>query len=490
MENTKAILDICGKKTLEYVFECLARFNRGINSITLRAIGANISKGIEIARILQKEFGILIDKTNVESFQISYMDTPCLKIGLKLNENQRPVAPSIAGSRPAESQRLRFIEFPVYHMLLDWHLSQSKKLELFKRDEKHSYKMVTVVEEDGEMKCQIQSTTKDADERAYGGIGDALYRCGMLLTSNWLKVINKLSEFDDVILGVDTNILYDCTISEQILPLLTLTNQKGYVHTPNWVLFVVPSAVMHELEESANIRDETGFLQIEGRLGFRALQELIDLSQGTDIAGVSLVIVGEANPILDTRVEIQGLREDFWKREKPFQGFRSLRSLKRSTGDMIIRDQYKEFLRQIDFHKGTYFLTADKSSAALARTEGVHPIYLRFPTREFRENSEITPYKIETSSHEFIRMEVPIGKLIYELAVQFRNLAIKWDTKEITLHCDCKGERLDLWNRKSLLIQESDQKILEEGYQGVFALDPAMRVWNNLHEKFLGLEGF
>ena len=43
---------------------------------------------------------------------------------------------------------------------------------------------------------------------------------------------------------------------------------------------------------------------------------------------------------------------------------------KLSTGDMIIRDQFKQFLRQIDFHKGMYFLTSDKSNAALAQTEG------------------------------------------------------------------------------------------------------------------------
>ena len=166
--------------------------------------------------------------------------------------------------------------------------------------------------------------------------------------------------YDDVLLGLDTNILYNCSISEHLIPFLSLINPKEFVHTPNWILLVITSAVMHELEEASNIRDKYGKLQKQGRIGYRALQEIMELNQNKGIAGLSIMIVGQFDPVLDTRVELQGLRLDLERERikdiknrhkeektenittsdkiKEALEIESVKSYKSSSGDMIIRD--------------------------------------------------------------------------------------------------------------------------------------------------------
>jgi len=490
-----ATLDVCGKRTLEYVVECLALFNRGHDEITLRGFAGSIPKAIGTARILQDKFGIDIAESQIESIKVANMDSACLHISLKF----RPLsAAGVSFDFPDA-----FVDYSYYSLLLDWHFSKAKLCKISKKD--HSSvkddrgqshpsgrrtHLLTVMEKGDDLACIRNDALldeKDGDPKAFSGLSEALYRSGFMLPSNWRDLIRKLSSYDDIILGIDTNVLYGCTVSEHLLPLLSIAFPKKYFATPNWALLVVPSAVMHEIEEAANIRDERGFLQVEGRYGFRAMQEIIELSQGTDIPGVSLIIVGEANPILDTRVEIQGLREDFCKREdKPFDR-RSRRSFKKSTGDMIIRDQYKAFLRCIDFHKGTYFITADKSNAALARTEAVNPIFIRRPDASLSDIREIINPKIETDGTDPIRFIVPLGKLAFEMAVSSGQIIIEIGDKTINLGADAKGERLDLWVNRSLLIDQHSRAQLMQGYAG--RIDPRVvaHTMRDLQEEFVGL---
>jgi len=499
MNNPNHRIDICGKKTLEYVCECLAHFNRGTKTLFLRAIGGSIAKGVEIAKILKKEFGVTIRESNIESFDIEIkesddhytkLETSCLEINLEANFSSKNS--KLTDYKYPDS---KFIDFPIYHLLLDWQLAKNKELKLFKSYKNKDVPLINIIDQDGSFKCQ-RIIEKEKDDKTFDGIGYAFYRCGLLLPIKWYKIAKKLSEFDDIILGIDTNILFKCTISEHLLPAISLIDPKDYIHTPNWILFVVPSAVMHEIEKSANIRTN-GFLQLEGRMGFRALQEIIELAQSSDIPGISLVIVGMANPILDTRVELQGLREDFSKREMQANQENQLqetvrrftRSLKTSSGDMIIRDQFKEFLKQINFHKGTYFLTADKSNTALARTEGLHPIYFPFPYNYYKKNYDFSFYEVRTSNGKGIEIKVPLGKLIYEMAIQFGTIKIKWADKEIKIQCDSKGEILDHWLYKRLRIEMEDFNILFSGYaEELFDLNQITDVWNRLSENFVALE--
>src|SRR5262249_10885659 len=140
-----------------------------------------------------------------------------------------------------------------------------------------------------------------------GSIGAVYYRSGLTLSPNWHLVANALSQFDDVIIGVDTNILMQAVLSEQIMSSLFLVDPRAYVHTPNWVLIVIPNAVIHELEQMGNSRDSVGLLKENGRIAFRALEEILELHRSADLSGVSLTVVGAANPVMDTSVEVRGL---------------------------------------------------------------------------------------------------------------------------------------------------------------------------------------
>ena len=51
-ESTVPIIDVCGKRTLEYVTDCVIKFNRSAEEVILRSVMGNISKAIEVALIL------------------------------------------------------------------------------------------------------------------------------------------------------------------------------------------------------------------------------------------------------------------------------------------------------------------------------------------------------------------------------------------------------------------------------------------------------
>jgi hypothetical protein len=313
----------------------------------------------------------------------------------------------------------------------------------------------------------------------------AFYRCGLVLSRDWEKLAGKLSQFDDIILGVDTNILLDCALTAHLLDSFALVSPENYIHTPNWLLLVIPNAVMHEVEQQANSRDERGALIYWGRRGYRALEEILELDRSRDLAGLSLLLVGEANPTLDTRIELQGIREDFKKTVAP-PVQRGLYQ-KSSTGDTIIRDQFKSFLRQIGFHKGIFFLTGDKSNAALAEAEGLHSIYYAPPSWHILLEGRISPPTLQYQP-ELITISVPFSKLIYELAVQFGVIQLSWEGGKIDIKCDDRGESLDPWINRDLIIRDRDLESLLQNYNAVgkFSLSYIDKEWKSLGEKLMG----
>lgn len=471
------IMDICGKRTLEYVAESLARFNRGTDAVILRSISGNVSKAMEVAQILADRFDIETMSANTCRLEINGISSPCLELTLKSE------ATSGGLGKANYSTESNFVEFPVYHLLLDLLLSEKKSLSISKHD---GTPLTTIVASKWEMRCKGNTAEQDID--TLNSLVSAYYRSGLLSSPHWSKIAQYLSQSDDVIIGVDTNILYDASLSEQLLNSLSLIDPKQYVHTPNWLLIVIPSAVMHEIEQATNVRNPKGLLTLPGRMGFRALQEMLELDQSSDLMGVSLIIVGEANPVLDTRVELRGLREDLAKRAP--QPVSELLSTKLSTGDTIIRDQFKHFLRQLDFHKGAYFLTADKSNVALAKTEGLHPVYQKVPPW-YAARDEIEPPRILCKPEpEAITLVVPLGKLVYELAVQFGTIKAGWDTEEIEIACDARGESLDHWVYRDLMIEGRHLRKLMRNYDSVgkFPLDQVKKVWDELAEKMAGIE--
>jgi hypothetical protein len=310
---------------------------------------------------------------------------------------------------------------------------------------------VVIKREESSYVCKIVHPTKAANEQANKtneqtseSILASLYRAGLVLSPVWKDVAVQLSHYDDAILGLDTNILSEAVISEHVLSSLYLVTADPYIYRPKWIFIIIPSAVVHELEQGANIRNEFGLLRWAGRRSFRALQEILDLDRNADLSGISLMIVGETDPILDARTELRALRRDMIRSNRGY--------VKASSGDMIIRTQYESFLRQISFHKGVFFLTADKSNSALADVEGLHSIYYRRPgidsTKEIREP------EIRCESAKSLRKQIPVGKLIYELAVEFGTIQLQWNHDSCTVMCDPKGETLDHWQFRELKLPE------------------------------------
>ena len=278
-----------------------------------------------------------------------------------------------------------------------------------------------------------------------------------------------------------------CSVTQQLFDGFMFTGPANHVHTPNWILIVVPSAVMHEIEQAANTRDKNGLLTFEGRMGYRALQEIMELDQSKDMSGVSLLIAGEANPVLDTRVELQGLREDM--KEVASQQIQLKLHRKLSAGDTIIRDQFKNFLRQISFHKGAFFVTADKSNSALAQAEGLHSIY--YPPPPWNTllllGQKVEPPPLEFED-EIVTISIPFGKLIYELAIEFEAISVGWDNDEVRLECDSRGESLDHWVNRDLRINRRDLEKLVGNYNayGKFSLTHVSNMWRELGENLMG----
>lgn len=476
------IFDISGSNIQDFLIDCISKFNRGINPLVIRTTGRNISNCIELAHMMQEEFKININNIKITSCYYNNVKIPEIQITLESVMNKNSSGVNHTNYLYPLS---KFIEYPVYQVLLDWLLYNNHNLKIYDRN---NHLLLSLSDQNGSL--SIVREVEDSDnKKLVSSLGEAFYRSGLLFPKNWKEIFKKISEFDDIIIGIDTNILLNCSLTTHLLPLISILDNERYTHTPNWILFVIPNAVMHEIEEAANARYDDGGLKFQGRLAFRALQDIFDLELSKNVAGVSVLIVGEANPVLDTRVELQGLRADFRRRNENCKSiddvnFRPLGSPKISSGDMIIRDQFKRFLRQIDFHKGTYFLTADKSCAALARAEGLYPLYLKFPYWDFRHQNEYTSY--ELYANKSINIHVPIGRLIYELAVQFGKINIGWGNNRLTIRCDSKGENLDFWLKRKLMIDKNDFNKVMKMYQGIFPISEVAEIWKNLSETFEG----
>ena len=69
-----ATVDICGKRILEYVADCLGKFNQRCNPVKIRAFGGNIAKAFRVAQILKNEFQgmVSIDKTDAYSVALDF----------------------------------------------------------------------------------------------------------------------------------------------------------------------------------------------------------------------------------------------------------------------------------------------------------------------------------------------------------------------------------------------------------------------------------
>lgn len=453
-----ATVTVGAKRTMEYVVSCLSQFNRGAEEVELVSVGDCISKAAEVSRILCHDFGTHVEGSGVSQLSRERSSGETLLTSSTFRLHANGLGPKDGDAPGALGGSDEFVSFPVYHLLLDHLLATQGELTVG-TDQARRLLRITPTETGfrcrvGEDLMRARTETQETRRRSSDNpepLAEALYRTGFLLSERWREIAGKLGQFDDIVLGLDTNILFTCVMTQQILDAIVFTSHPN--DAPNWILLVVPNTVMHELEQAANSRGERGELSATGRMGYRALQEILELDQGKDLRGVSLLIVGETDPVLDTRVEIRGLRDDI--KQSTIAGGKS--SPKMSVGDTIIRDQFKSFLRQLSFHKGTFFLTGDKSNSALGQAEGLHSLY--FPPVYWKQSlqpgQEIVPPRVAYKEQN-LTMCVPLGKLIYELAVQFGSISLAWNGSAVRLNCDSRGDSLEHWIHRELKIPTED----------------------------------
>ena len=247
---------------------------------------------------------------------------------------------------------------------------------------------------------------------------DTLLRAGQLEHDNIGSVIDRLAMYDDVIVGVDTNVLLDCSLTGQLIPAIA---QRQY---PDWLLFAVPKMVTAEIENKANNTiNQADHLRAywpsySGRLANRALQEIMDINmKDPSRPGMSLMTVGEFS-ISTAEMASQGN----WLK------------------DAEIRRQFQSFLNQINFHKGTYFCSADRVNAMMSGTEGADGLYLQKPELD-------TAHAATVSTDTFARV-------IYELAVHFGEVAIVEDEDTLLqLSINWPGKHVADWQGARLRIE-------------------------------------
>ncbi len=256
----------------------------------------------------------------------------------------------------------------------------------------------------------------------------ALLRAGLVEPVGLTAVARRLAEYEDIVLGVDTNLLYAAVLGEHLLEEFHRIHARPYKETVNWILVVIPGVVMKELENAAN-QKKGGHLTHAGRMGYRALQEITALKRTEAFQGMSVLVVGQTNPE-QLRLSPDGLTI--------------------LNADSMIRDQFKTFLRGIEFRKGIFFLTMDKTNASMAAAEGLSALRIQHP-RRLRKGDTVDIPKEES---------VLLARVVYELAVEFGKVRVAWNDGGAH-HLDLEGEwtwkSMEHWEEFELLVSDTDR---------------------------------
>lgn len=254
-------------------------------------------------------------------------------------------------------------------------------------------------------------------------VRDSFLRAGIARPVNLDQVMEKLRQIDDVIIGLDTNILMDCLFTASLLAEIY---EKRF---PNWILLAVPKLAMAEIENQANSQikggthPRVGWPDYRGRIGNRALEELFDLdSTNGSRPGLSLLTVGD----LDTG---------------------SLTAAKKANWllDSEIREQFYEFLTDISFHKGTYFLSQDRVNVMMSGTEGAEGLYLQKP-----DIHEMSAGQLSATTFQ---------QLVYELCVEFGVVELSRGGDEpvsIRISIFWPGKQVSDWHQSRLRLEAID----------------------------------
>jgi hypothetical protein len=290
-------------------------------------------------------------------------------------------------------------------------------------------------------------------------LNNALLCAGVVKPWGIRDLARRLAVHEDLLIGVDTNVLYSCILSEHLLDEFSRLAVRPYKEAVNWILLVIPGVVMNEIENAANQKKD-GALIHSGRRGYRALQEIMVLHRTEGFQGLSVLVAGPTNP---DQLRIAPDRATIL------------------NADSLMRDQFKTFLRGVDFHKGVFFLTMDKTNASLAQAEGLSAIRIQHP-RRLRKGFEVKTPPEETAL---------LGRVLYELAVEFGRIRVSWSERGQEHHVDLDGgwvwKGMEHWENWQLLCLGHDQglpKALERYTKGRTDITKLKERWLDLHEEF------
>lgn len=249
-------------------------------------------------------------------------------------------------------------------------------------------------------------------------IQDSFLRAGIARHTNLSDVMERLRMQDDVIIGLDTNVLWDCLLTSILL------EEIYKADFPNWILIAVPKLVMAETENAANntfggSHPRAGKPVYTGRVAQRALQEIMDIREADPTRpGLAMITVGE----MDQGADID---RSNWKL------------------DALIRDQYQTFLEDISFHKGTFFLSQDRVNVMMSGTEGADGLYLQKPDLEEFQSESISRTKFT--------------QLVYELCIQFGTIRLKSEETESMLELSVfwPGKQVSDWRESKVAVTSS-----------------------------------
>lgn len=245
---------------------------------------------------------------------------------------------------------------------------------------------------------------------------DAFIRAGAVSHPNLDEVMTELRSQDDVVIGIDENILRDCIVTSSLL-------DEIYAETyPNWILGCVPRLVMSKIERAAKDsfteggHPRVGWPTYEGRIGKRALNEVMDLREKDPARpGFAVMTIGE----LQKEREI--IQRNDWK------------------VDALVRDQFKSFLDEIGFHKGTYFLSQNRVNVMMSGTEGGNALFLQKPNF--------------TEINEGNLSETDFASVLYEICIQFGSIRLRdQETSEIILELSTywPGKNVSEWESQTM----------------------------------------
>ena len=278
----------------------------------------------------------------------------------------------------------------------------------------------------------------------------ALMRMGLLPSPQLDELAKDMCRFDDILVGLDTSCFYHGVVTGALLDSFVGVARYPYLDTPNWITLVASVISTGEIEHKANASkdyfdDKDTQDTHNRRTAFRALQEFMEMSTCADLEGVATLLTGEISPDID------------------FSGDNTIR-------DELIRKQIKNFLGNIGFHTGTYFLTGDRKCAMFARAEGLHAVHLKRKPLDTTKDIPLTDLSPRNYGDE--RDIHNVSELVYELGIEFplKITCIGENCKlsglSFIVQTDWPGKSLEEWENRNFMVRfaEGNENIYGDFY--------------------------